>query len=362
MSIDLRSSGVPALPGNLGSPGMLLRDEPRAHPGIVQALEPFEMAGELPPPPLPHDAPIDEKLDWAAEIEPGFEGLFAALYDQVPPVIGVSRSVETITGLDGNAIDLHIHRPEGGQRGVPGILHLHGGGMTILSTAGPLYMRFRDELAAAGLIVVGVEFRNAAGALGAHPFPAGLNDCAAALDWLHENRDTLGISTLVVAGESGGGNLTLATAIKANREGRLGHIDGIYAMCPYISNAYAVRDEPLPSMWENDGYFLRCDMMGTLSSLYTPAEPLSKDPLAWPLYATEEDVHGLPPTVISVNELDPLRDEGLTFYRKLLAGGVPAVSRTVNGTTHAGDLIFRAAIPDVYGATIRDLAGFARER
>ena len=52
-----------------------------------------------------------------------------------------------------------------------------------------------------------------------------------------DNRSQLGISTLIVSGESGGGNLSLATTLKAKRDGLLGHIDGVYAMCPYISNA-----------------------------------------------------------------------------------------------------------------------------
>jgi len=60
-----------------------------------------------------------------------------------------------------------------------------------------------------------------------------------------------------------------------------------------------------------------------------------------------------------VNQLDPLRDEGLAYHRKLLASGVSSVSRTVNGTCHAGDCIFAEAMPDVYRATIRDIAGFA---
>lgn len=360
MNIDLRSTGAPTLPGSLGTAGMLLRDDPRALPGIVAALGQFDMAGELPPPPLSPDDPIDEKLDWTAEIEPGFEGLFAALYQDLPPVLGVERSIETIAGVDGNEITLHIHRPEGLETPAPGVLHIHGGGMVILSTAGPLYSRFRDELANAGIVSVGVEFRNAGGILGAHPFPAGLDDCTAALEWMHEHRTSLGLSSLLVVGESGGGNLALATSIRANRDDRLDRIDGIYAMCPYISNVYTDKHQSLPSMWENDGYFLRCDMMGTLASVYTPDDPRSTDPLAWPMHSTGGDLQGLPPTVISVNQLDPLRDEGLVFYRKLVEAGVPAVSRTVNGTTHAGDLIFRAAIPEVYAATVRDIAGFAR--
>jgi len=47
----------------------------------------------------------------------------------------------------------------------------------------------------------------------------------------------------------------------------------------------------------------------------------AKDPLAWPAFASEDDVRGLPPTVISVNECDPLRDEGIEFYRLLLRAG-----------------------------------------
>ena len=80
--------------------------------------------------------------------------------------------------------------------------------------------------------------------------------------------------------------------------------------------------------------------------------------MCWPYQSSLIDLAGLPPHVISVNELDPLHDEGLAFYRRLLAAGVPAIGRTVNGTCHAGDLIFRGAMPDVYAASLRDVKGF----
>lgn len=231
--------------------------------------------------------------------------------------------------------------------------------MVILTAAGPTYARWRDELAAAGLVAIGVEFRNGAGKLGAHPFPAGLNDCMRGLQWTCDNKAVLGISKIILSGESGGGNLALAICLKAKRDGRLGQIAGVYALCPYIYGAWAQQSQELRSLYENDGYLINRADMGVLATAYDPEHKNGANPLCWPYHATREDLQGLPPHVISVNELDPLRDEGLKYYQKLLSAGVSVYSRTVNGTCHAADVLFRKAIPDVYAATIRDIKGFA---
>merc|ERR1711988_1951887 len=96
-----------------------------------------------------------------------------------------------------------------------------------------------------------------------------------------------------------------------------------------------------------------------LATVYDPAGKNAQNPLAWPYYATEAEVAGLPPVTISVNELDPLRDEGLAFFRTLVKAGVPATARTVHGTAHASDMMMFATAPEVSWSTIRDIRSFA---
>jgi acetyl esterase/lipase len=89
--------------------------------------------------------------------------LFAGFVANLPPITNVKRRIQTIRGQDGNEVKLYVHLPLNVSGDRPCVYHLHGGGIVILTAADVAYNRWRDELAAAGLAVVGVEFRNGAG-------------------------------------------------------------------------------------------------------------------------------------------------------------------------------------------------------
>lgn len=276
----------------------------------------------------------------------------------LPEISDIDVSEETITGIDGNTITLYIHRPLNHSGPIPGLIHFHGGGMAMMSATDPGYKYLRNAMAQSGLLVVGVEFRNSAGRLGNHPFPAGLNDCVSAVQWAHKNKKRLGLSSLIVSGESGGGNLSLATALRANREGWIDQIDGVFACCPFISGQYAEPPSSLGSIIECDGYMLDQAMTDAMVTAYDPNADHHNNPLAWPMQALQQDLESLPAHVISVNELDPLRDEGLVYAQKLCAAGVEARVQTVLGTPHAGELLFNQVVPDLFEKTIQAIADF----
>ncbi|XAH22384.1 alpha/beta hydrolase [Xylophilus sp. GW821-FHT01B05] len=345
-------------PGKLGNPDLLIRDDLRTDRRLIAALSAAQMDG-APQVHITGSTPLEGIREYLKAAEAGSVPFLAASVAGMPPIEGVTTTVEKITGVDGNEIALFIHQPDDVEGPMPAVLHLHGGGMCILDAEGPLYTRWRDDLATKKLVVIGVEFRNATGRLGVHPFPAGLNDVSSALAWVNTNKTKLGISKLVISGDSGGANLGLATALKAKREGRVHEVDGVYALCPYISNAYTNKPPELQSLYENDDLYTPLAVVAATAIAYDPDGKNATNPLAWPYHASQADLEGLPPHAISVNELDPFRDEGLAYYRKLQAAGVPSRARTVNGTFHAAEINFMQAIPDVYDATLSDIAVFA---
>ena len=275
----------------------------------------------------------------------------------------VTHTKEFTSSPDGNNIKIQYIRPDTDEK-LPCVYYIHGGGMMVSSCFDELYAAWGRCMARQGVAVAMVDFRNAMWASSAPeiaPFPAGLNDCVSGLKWIHANAEELNIDNeqIIIAGESGGGNLTIATGLKLKQDGDIGLIKGLYALCPYIAGHWPLPENP--SSEENEGILLSLHTEQEFSQgalIYGIDAYKNKDPLAWPSFATADDVKGLPKTYIIVNECDPLRDEGVNFYRLLREADVDAQCRQVMGSVH-GTEIFLGCI-EISDETAMSIANFCK--
>ena len=340
-----------------------MTEDPRIDPRLKEAF------GELPAFPLPS---FDSRAALVAamnapevlEALQATTGVTEEEAEAVAPSAGLTITTETfVSEPDRNTIRVSLIRPETVQSDEPlaCAYYIHGGGMALLSAFDVNYQALGRMIARNGVAVAMVDFRNCvvpSSTPEVAPYPAGLNDCVSGLKWLISTADEWGIDRerIVVSGSSGGGNLALALGLRLTREGDAELIRGVYAMCPYIAGSWP-RDD-LPSSTENNGIFL--DTHSNFGAMGYGMEAFeARDPEAWPLFANEEHVQGFPETVISVNECDPLRDEGIAFYRLLLRAGQRARCRQVMGTIHGGDNLVLPCT-DLARATARDMAAFCR--
>lgn len=306
----------------------------------------------------------EELLVWAnseeavAMQEMGRKDLDKHDTEEIAPSEGLDISTKTITSEpDGNTIHILFIRPESAET-LPCVYYIHGGGMKELSCYYGNYRAWGRLLARQKVAVAMVDFRNAmipSSVPEVAPFPAGLNDCISGIKWISANSESLGIDPdqIIVSGESGGGNLTLTVGMKLKQDGDLGLIQGLYALCPSVGGANSMDEDPTSIRNPEKTY-----PAGILA--YGLAEYENRNPLAWPGFATAEDVCGLPPTVISINEFD--QNEGtIQFFRLLLSQGVPATCRQLMGTSHAIE-VMPTICPEIARETARSIADFCKGR
>ncbi|MCY3858205.1 MAG: alpha/beta hydrolase [Gammaproteobacteria bacterium] len=339
-----------------------IAEDPRIDPRLKQMLL------AMPEVPNPGDASSREELVEQANSPAGLareaelQRIFEAV-DSEPTAPQRGLTVDRRTAIsqpDGNTVNLQIIRPETHDQ-LPCVYYIHGGGMQTMSCFYGNYRAWGKIMASYGVVVVMIDFRNClmpSSVPEIEPYPAGLNDCVSVLRQLPDLASELNFDAdnVIVAGESGGGNLTLAAGLQLLKDGDVERIKGLYALCPYIAGQWPVDDSP--SSIENNGILL--DLHNNRGAMaYGIDEFDKKNPLAWPGFATESDVKGLPPTMISVNECDPLRDEGINFYRLLLRSGVRAYCRQVMGTTHGAE-VFPSMCPDIARETAVSISAFAR--
>jgi acetyl esterase len=278
-------------------------------------------------------------------LDPAFQGLFAqleaaggpALHELSPaqareayaaltlPAPEVSLAAVEDHHLPGPAgpVPVRVYRPEGPEP-QPALVFFHGGGWVIGSLDthdGPC----RDLARRARCTVVSVDYRLAP----EHPFPAGLDDAFAALCAVAEKGPSWGIdpARLAVGGDSAGGNLAAAAALRARSRG--GPALRFQLLVYPVTDA----DFERPSYRDHaEGFFLTRDAMRWFWDHYVPDPAARRHPHAAPLHAP--DLTGLPATYVLTAEYDPLRDEGEAFAERLREAGVPVACTRGEGMIH----------------------------
>ena len=250
-------------------------------------------------------------------------------------------------------IPVRIYRPTPGPDedvdSTLGILvWFHGGGWVIgdLDSADGTARQLANR---AHAVVVSVDYRLAP----EHPFPAGPDDCWAALQWVADHAAELGgdPTRIAVGGDSAGGNLAAVTAIRARDAGgpRLIHQLLVYPATD-LTLSHGSIDE------NGEGYLLSKTAMTWFTDLYLGTDGDAKDPMASPLFTA--DLSGLPPATVLTAGYDPLRDEGEAYVAALRAEGVP-VELTRYDTMIHGFFSMGSMSPVAAGAV--DAAGAALE-
>jgi acetyl esterase len=176
-----------------------------------------------------------------------------------------------------------------------------------------------------GAMVVAVDFRCAP----EHRFPAALDDCWAVVEWLHRNGAELGADPgrMAVCGDSAGGNLAAAVALRARDRGapRLAAQLLIY---PVLD-----RDLDTASYRANaTGYGLTRESMRWYWEQYLGERGDGRLPEASPLRAA--DLAGVAPALVVTCEFDPLLDEGAAYAGRLAEAGVPVEHLNEEGMIH----------------------------
>jgi acetyl esterase len=229
-------------------------------------------------------------------------------------------------------VKIRIYRPSP-REGLPIMVFFHGGGWVTgdLDRHDPLC---RELTARIGCVTVSVDYRLAP----ENKFPAGLDDCYAAVQWAAANASSLGAdaSRLALCGDSSGGNLAAATSLLARDRG------GPQIICQAL--LYPVLDSSLDTPSQRslaEGYFLTRQRMEWYWKQYVKNDADRVNPYASPAHAAE--LKNLPAAIIFTAEFDPLRDEGASYAQRLERAGVKTTYRCYEGTIH-GFISFAAAI------------------
>jgi acetyl esterase len=223
-------------------------------------------------------------------------------------------------------VQVRIVRPPDATGTLPVILYMHGGGW-VLGNAGTHDRLVRELAVGARAAVVFVEYDRSPEAR----YPVAIEQGYATAQWIVREGAANGLDPdrIAVAGDSVGGGMTAALALMAGERGDVRFV--------HQSMYYPVTDAAMDTgsyAQFAEGYFLTAKSMAWFWDAYAPDIERRAEPFASPLRAGEEQLAGLPPALLIVDEADVLRDEGEAYAARLRAAGVAITTVRYDGITH----------------------------
>jgi acetyl esterase len=260
--------------------------------------------------------------------ELGVEGARKVLDDiQAAPIEKLDVAEKWIAvPADVGPVTVRIVKPVAARGVLPTILYMHGGGW-VLGNAGTHDRLVRELAVGANAAIVFVEYNRSPEAR----YPLALEQGYATARWIIEygRSEGLDASRLAIAGDSVGGNMTAALTLMAKQRGDVTfvHQSLYYPVTDAAQDTASYREFA-------DGPYLTAKGMAWFWDAYTTDPAERAEITASPLRASLDELAGLPPAFVVVDENDVLRDEGEAYARRLTQAGVPTTSVRYNGTLH----------------------------
>jgi acetyl esterase len=280
---------------------------------------------------------------WVADWLAANPYISAPLEELVPEVLELGRSpvgapptrqIASVTDEVVDGVPVRIYQGDAPPTGV--VAYFHGGGF-VIGSIGLMDNVARELAHGSGAVVVSVEYRLAP----EHPYPAALDDCETVTRWAIANTARFGVSptSIAIAGESAGGNLAAALALRLREAGDVA-LAGQVLIYPAVAGSLG----DFPSREAFDGVVLNRASSAMYWQAYCGGRDLNGDPFAAPLWA--DTLKGLPPALVVLGGCDVLRDEGRAYANKLRDDGVEVDEVCYPGQPHGFiNLSFPATVP-----------------
>ena len=274
-------------------------------------------------------------FEFGPEILPAIRSGIGVSPQKRPPLSAEQQAVaceqRLIPGPPGAPeVRLLIYSPPGKEPGIgrPAYLHMHGGGYVI---GNPEISDGSNRSMAAELdcLVVSVDYRLAPETR----FPGALEDCYAALTWLHTQAEQLGVdrSRIAIGGESAGGGHAAALAILARNRGGAARICFQLLDSPMLDDRTGSGSDPHPYCGEFV-WTAASNRFGWRALLGMEPGTAAVPPEAAP--ARVQDLTGLPPAFMLIGALDLFLEENLEYARRLIRAGVSTELHVIPGAFH----------------------------